>query len=107
MGTVLLDELRAAFGQHPNIGDIRGRGLFIGLEFVADRDSKTPFDPALAINKALKKAAFDAGLACYPMGGTIDGKHGDHILLAPPFILTKDHVGEIVDKLKMAIQASI
>lgn len=107
MGALLLDELRAAFGQHPNIGDIRGRGLFAGLEFVADRDSKTPFDPGLAVNKALKKAAFAAGLGCYPMGGTIDGKHGDHILLAPPFILTKDHISEIVDKLKIAIQAVV
>ena len=107
MGARLMDELRAAFGQHPNIGDIRGRGLFIGLELVADRDSKTPFDPGLAVNKALKKAAFAAGLGCYPMGGTIDGKHGDHILLAPPFILTNDHISEIVDKLKIAIEAVV
>ncbi len=105
MGALLLDELRATFGQHPNIGDIRGRGLFIGLELVADRESKAPFDPGLAVNKALKKATFEAGLACYPMGGTIDGQQGDHILLAPPFILTEDHIGEIIEKLKRAFDA--
>jgi adenosylmethionine-8-amino-7-oxononanoate aminotransferase len=105
MGAVLLERLQASFGQHPNVGDIRGRGLFIGLEIVSDRDKKTPFDPKLAINKALKKAAFEAGLGCYPMGGTIDGISGDHILLAPPFILGDEHIDEIIDKLKVAFNA--
>ncbi len=104
MGEILQNRLQTAFGQHPNIGDIRGRGLFVGLEIVADRESKTPFDPNLAINKAVKKAAFAAGLGCYPMGGTIDGQRGDHILLAPPFILEESHVDEIVDKLAQAFE---
>ena len=99
MGEILQDRLQTAFGQHPNIGDIRGRGLFVGLEIVADRARKTPFDPNLAMNKLLKKTAFASGLGCYPMGGTIDGQRGDHILLAPPFILEETHVDEIVDKL--------
>ncbi|MFT5340826.1 MAG: adenosylmethionine-8-amino-7-oxononanoate aminotransferase [Paracoccaceae bacterium] len=105
MGAMLQDRLVTAFGQHPNIGDIRGRGLFVGLEIVADHEAKTPFDPNLAINKALKKATFANGLACYPMGGTIDGQHGDHILLAPPFILEETHIDEIVDKLALAFDA--
>jgi adenosylmethionine-8-amino-7-oxononanoate aminotransferase len=105
MGEVLRNRLQAAFGQHPNIGDIRGRGLFVGLEIVADRESKTPFDPNLGINKALKKAAFAAGLGCYPMGGTIDGKRGDHILLAPPFIVAENHIDEIVDKLAKTFES--
>ena len=67
-----------------------------------DRDSKKPFDPARGIAKALKKAAFEAGLVCYPMGGTIDGVHGDHILLAPAFIIEDAHVDEIVAKLQIA-----
>ena len=95
------------FGEHPHIGDIRGRGLFIGMEFVQDRESKAAFDPSLGINKAFKKAAFEAGLICYPMGGTIDGKQGDHVLLAPPFIIDDDHIGEIVDKLGIALKAAI
>ncbi len=103
MGKKLTTALVSRFGQHPNIGDIRGRGLFIGLEFVADRETKKPFDASLGVNKKLKQAAFEAGLICYPMGGTIDGINGDHVLLAPPFIMEDEHVGEIVDKLEIAI----
>lgn len=94
--------LKEAFGQHPNIGDIRGRGMFRGLEIVADRATKAPFDPALGINKKIKAAAFEAGLICYPMGGTIDGQRGDHVLLAPPFILEDAQIAELVDKLSTA-----
>ncbi len=103
-GETLDAALREAFGQHPHIGDIRGRGMFRGLEIVADRATKEPMDPARAINKKLKAAAFEAGLVCYPMGGTIDGQRGDHILLAPPFIITDDQIGELVDKLGTAIR---
>ncbi|WP_390911780.1 aspartate aminotransferase family protein [Pseudosulfitobacter sp. SM2401] len=103
MGEKLQDALQQAFGQHPNIGDIRGRGLFCGIEIVEDRDTKRPFDPSRAIHKALKKATFEVGLACYPMGGTVDGQNGDHILLAPPFILQDSHIDEIVTKLETAI----
>ncbi|OWY05590.1 aspartate aminotransferase family protein [Thioclava sp. F1Mire-8] len=103
-GEVLDAALREAFGQHPHIGDIRGRGMFSGLEIVADRATKEPMDPAKAVNKKLKAAAFEAGLVCYPMGGTIDGQRGDHILLAPPFIITEDQIGELVDKLGTAIR---
>ena len=105
MGAKLTNGLQSAFGQHPHVGNIRGRGLFIGLEIVADRATKKPFDPNLAINKALKRTTFEAGLACYPMGGTIDGKRGDHILLAPPFIMQEKHIDEIVDKLAIAFSA--
>ncbi|MCR9087073.1 MAG: aspartate aminotransferase family protein [Rhodobacteraceae bacterium] len=105
MGTVLREALEARFGQHPHIGDIRGRGMFQGLEIVADRDTKTPFPPENRIAPRLKAAAFEAGLICYPMGGTIDGKQGAHVLLAPPFILTEDQVGELVDKLSLAVEA--
>jgi len=104
LGNMLDGALRDAFGQHPHVGDIRGRGLFRGIEIVEDRDTKAPFDPKRGINKALKKAAFEAGLACYPMGGTIDGVRGDHILLAPPFIMTEAQVGEVVDKLAVAFK---
>ena len=107
MGEVLDAALKERFGQHPHVGDIRGRGMFRGLELVADRDAKTPFDPARAIHKRVKAAAFEAGLICYPMGGTIDGRQGDHVLLAPPFILTDDQVGELVDKLDLALDKAL
>lgn len=102
-GQLLTDMLRDTFGQSHIVGDIRGRGLFLGLEFVADRDSKAPLDPALKFNAKLKAAAFDAGLICYPMGGTIDGKRGDHVLLAPPFISEPHHFEEMVEKLATAV----
>ena len=91
----------------PHVGDIRGRGLFLGLEFVADRESKKPFDPQKAIHKHFKAAAFEAGLICYPMGGTIDGQHGDHVLLAPPFIINDSQINECVDKIDIALKKVI
>ena len=102
-GEMLRAALHERFGQHPNVGDIRGRGLFLGLELVEDRATKAPFDPSRGVAGKLKKAAFAEGLICYPMGGTIDGQRGDHVLLAPPFILTEDQVGELVDKLDAAL----
>lgn len=106
-GEVLMERLRDRLGQHPNVGDIRGRGLFRGIEFVADRDSKAPFDPARGLAGKLKKAAFEEGLICYPMAGTIDGRQGDHVLLAPPFIIEDGQIDELVDKLSRAIDAVI
>ena len=104
-------KLRAAledrFGQHPHVGDIRGRGLFLGLELVSDRGTKAPFDPERRIAARIKSAAFDAGLICYPMSGTIDGKLGDHVLLAPPFIIEDAQIGELVDKLETAIDGAL
>lgn len=102
-GEKLQNHLNEVFGQHENIGDIRGRGLFRGLEIVADRNTKMPLDASHSTAKKIKAAAFEAGLICYPMSGTIDGKNGDHILLAPPFIINDDQIGELVDKLKTAI----
>jgi adenosylmethionine-8-amino-7-oxononanoate aminotransferase len=102
-GLKLQKHLSEVFGQHPNIGDIRGRGLFQGLEIVSNRETKAPLDSALGTAKKIKAAAFEAGLICYPMSGTIDGKNGDHILLAPPFIMSDDQIGELVDKLKTAV----
>ncbi|KUJ80644.1 hypothetical protein AVO45_06295 [Ruegeria marisrubri] len=107
MGDKLNAALESAFGQHPNVGDIRGRGLFRGIELVADRDSKAPFDPALGLAGKIKKAAVAEGLICYPMSGTRDGRNGDHILLAPPFIIEDAQIGELAEKLSRAISASL
>jgi hypothetical protein len=89
------------------VGDIRGRGLFRGLELVQDRDSKAPFDPAHGLAARIKRAALEAGLICYPMSGTRDGRMGDHILLAPPFILSETQIEEICDKLAIAIEEGL
>ncbi len=104
-GEALDAALVERFGNHPNVGDIRGRGLFRAMEFVRDRATKEPFDPALSLNARLKAAAMEKGLMCYPMGGTIDGKRGDHVLLSPPFIIEDEHVTAIVDRLADALDA--
>ncbi|MDH3762802.1 MAG: aspartate aminotransferase family protein [Gammaproteobacteria bacterium] len=106
-GVRLHKALLDKFGEHPNVGDIRGRGLFFGLEFVRDRDTKAPFPQQLAFHKNFKRIAFDEGLICYPMGGTIDGQQGDHVLLAPPYIIEIGHIDEIVDKLDKALKATL
>jgi hypothetical protein len=107
MGERLQAALVDQFGQHPHVGDIRGRGLFRGLELVQDRESKAPFDPAHTVAARVKKAAFEAGLICYPMAGTRDGRSGDHVLLAPPFIMTDDQIDEVTDKLAVALEHAL
>ena len=103
LGRMLEQKLKQAFSDHPNVGDIRGRGLFWGIELVSDRETKAPFDPKLQIHARVKREAMKAGLLCYPMGGTVDGSRGDHILLAPPFIVEEGQLDELVDKLAIAI----
>jgi adenosylmethionine-8-amino-7-oxononanoate aminotransferase len=105
-GDMLRDKLIRALGQHPHVGDIRGRGLFIGLEMVADRQTKTPFDPALKIAAKIKRNAMATGLICYPGSGTIDGHKGDHVLLAPPFIINESEMDMLVERLATAINTS-
>lgn len=104
-GATLLDGLTERFGQHAHVGDVRGRGLFVGVEFVSDRASKQPFHSDQQVASRLKKAAFEAGLICYPMSGTRDGVLGDHVLLAPPFIIDDRQLVELVDKLAQAVDA--
>lgn len=101
--TEVFDGLRSTLGQHAHVGDIRGRGLFIGLEIVEDRETKKPFDASRKIAGNLKKAAFEAGLIFYTMAGTRDGKSGDHILLAPPFTMSEAQVSELVSKVETAV----
>jgi adenosylmethionine-8-amino-7-oxononanoate aminotransferase len=106
-GALLRNALEARFGQHPHVGDIRGRGLFLGIELVEDRETKRPFDPGIGLAGKVKRAAFEAGLICYPMGGTIDGRSGDHVLLAPPFVIGDAEIEELVDKLDRAFAATM
>lgn len=106
-GARLRARLEAAFRDHPHVGDIRGRGLFLALELVRDRATKEPFDPALRLHARVKTAALDAGLMCYPMGGTIDGRRGDHVLLAPPFIIADAELDLLIERLRAGIDAAL
>ena len=107
MGKRLEAALTERFGNHRHVGDIRGRGLFWAIELVADRASKQVFDPALKMNERVKREAFQRGLSGYPMGGTIDGKRGDHYIVAPPYIVTAAEIDMIVERLGEAVDAAI
>ena len=107
LGDYFADGLHAAFGDHPHVGDIRGRGMFRGIELVADLATKAPFAPDRRLHARIKTAAMDIGLMCYPAGGTIDGHAGDHILLAPPYIVSESQIDEIVARLGKAIDAAV
>ncbi|MBY8977482.1 aspartate aminotransferase family protein [Rhodobacteraceae bacterium NNCM2] len=107
MGPKLMDSLVRHLGQHPHVGDIRGRGLFQGIELVEDRESRAPFDPSRKLASKIKAAAFEAGLICYPMSGTRDGRVGDHVLLAPPFILSDEDTDLIAGRLSAAIETAL
>jgi adenosylmethionine-8-amino-7-oxononanoate aminotransferase len=106
-GAVLQGLLADVFDSHPHVGDIRGRGLFWGIELVQDRASKAPFDPAVQLHARIKKAAMARGLMVYPMGGTVDGRYGDHVLLAPPFIAAESELALVVERLQSAVQAAL
>jgi len=106
-GAYLRRALDDRFGAHPNVGDIRGRGLFLGVELVHDRASRAPFDPDLRLHARVKAEALANGLMVYPMGGTIDGRRGDHVLIAPPFIVSEAQLDEVVDRLATAIDAAL
>ncbi len=106
-GELLMAALGARLGQHPHVGEIRGRGLFIGLEFVRDRTTKEPFDPAEGLHMRVKRAAMERGLLLYPMGGTLDGRRGDHVVLAPPFTLADEAMDEIADATAAALDAAL
>ena len=103
-GAYLQNALREVLGGLPHVGDTRGRGLFAGVELVRDKESKTPFDPALKLHAGIKANCMARGLMVYPMGGTIDGQYGDHILIAPPFIITPSQLDFVVDTLATVIR---
>ena len=107
MGAHLKRRLHERFGNNPYTGDVRGRGLFWGLELVADRATKEPFDPALELHARVKEHAMERGLMVYPMGGTIDGNRGDHVLIAPPFVVDALTIDTIVERLGDAIDAAV
>ena len=107
LGGALERKLAERFRDHPHVGDLRGRGLFRGIELVQDRASKATFDTSRQLHARVKREAMARGLMTYPMGGTIDGRRGDHVVLAPPFIAEERHLDEIVDRLAAAIDTAI
>jgi adenosylmethionine-8-amino-7-oxononanoate aminotransferase len=107
LGRGLEARLVERFGNHAHVGDIRGRGLFWSLELVADRTSKAPFDPARKLHARVRGEAMARGLLVYPMGGTIDGRNGDHVTLAPPFTVTEAELDLIVARLGEAVDAAL
>lgn len=106
-GVTLRKKLEAALGNKHYVGQVRGQGFFIGIELVADKENKTPFSPNSRLHQKVKQLAMRQGLMCYPMGGTVDGLNGDHVLLAPPFILNAQQEDELVDKLGAALDAAV
>ena len=106
-GGRLREALDEAFRDYPFVGEVRGRGLFQAIELVADRSTKAPFDPKLKLNVRIKKAAMELGLMTYPMGGTIDGVRGDHVLLAPPFIVSDDELDLVIERLVEAVDGAV
>ncbi|MCV0394806.1 MAG: aspartate aminotransferase family protein [Rhizobiaceae bacterium] len=107
MGDRLEERLVERFGNHHHVGDIRGRGLFRAIELVEDRASRRPFASSRKLHAAVKREAMARGLMVYPMGGTIDGVNGDHVLLAPPFIVGEADIGRIVERLGEAVDAAL
>ncbi len=102
-GNKLKSKLQMALQSLSYVGDIRGRGLFLGVELVADKSTKKPLASSTEANKKVKNIAMQHGLMCYPMAGTIDGKQGHHILIAPPFIINDEQLDELVSKLTSAL----
>jgi adenosylmethionine-8-amino-7-oxononanoate aminotransferase len=106
-GLGLMSRLNDRLGDLEALGDVRGRGFFIGLEFVADRSSKTPFPSALALHQRIRRRSLDNGLICYPMGGNVDGVAGDTVIIAPPYNATPAELDEIVDKLDLSVRQAL
>jgi adenosylmethionine-8-amino-7-oxononanoate aminotransferase len=106
-GGLLRQALVQRVGPHTHVGDIRGRGLLLALELVADRESKEPFNPALQLSARIKAAAFERGVLVYPGSGTVDGVRGDHVLLAPPYNVTDAEIEVIVERVSQALEAAV
>lgn len=107
MGLTLGEALHAQIGEHPNVGDIRGRGLFWGIELVKDRATREPFPAAEGVARRVWKRAFDLGLVIYYSTGCADGKDGDVIMLGPPLIITAEQIDEMVRMFREALYAEL
>lgn len=106
MGKLLEKGLRASLGDHPNVGDIRGRGLFWGIEFVQDKATKTPFPASQTVAMEINELGLTDGysIVVYPGSGTVDGVQGDHIILAPPYNVAANDIEYIVQTVSRLIE---
>jgi adenosylmethionine-8-amino-7-oxononanoate aminotransferase len=105
VGAHLLKSLRQLMDRHEIVGDVRGLGLMVGVELVADREQKSPFDPSLALSKRIAAETLKRGLISYPLQGCVDGVSGDHLLYAPPLTISRDQVDELVGILDASLAA--
>lgn len=97
VGPYFIERLQVLMEKHPMIGDVRGIGLMLGVELVADRETKQPFPVEWKVGQLIAKAALDRGLVTYPLMGTVDGMEGDHMLFTPPLTITKEQVDELIE----------
>ncbi|KAF9876674.1 aminotransferase class-III [Colletotrichum karsti] len=104
LGKTLENLLRAELKDCKSVGNIRGRGLFWAVEFVRDRETKATFNPTQRFGLRIQERAFENGVALYPGAGTVDGKRGDHVLLAPPFTTTEEQLKQICQVFREAVE---
>jgi adenosylmethionine-8-amino-7-oxononanoate aminotransferase len=106
-GTLLLQELRQSLADIESVGDIRGRGYFVGIEFVADRTSREPYPESAQVSQKVARAAADIGLLVYPTGGNVDGVRGDGLIIAPPYNATDTELAELIELASRAIRTTL
>jgi len=105
MGEKMIAALKREIGSHPIVGDVRGKGLFIGIEFVRDKQTKEPFPPALDLTHRIVDQAFANGLLVLGgVTGLVDGIAGDHLEIIPPYIIDDEHVDFIAKTMKASIE---
>jgi adenosylmethionine-8-amino-7-oxononanoate aminotransferase len=107
LGARLRRRLDSRFGNDPHVGDVRGRGLFQAIELVRDRATKESFDPSIRLYDRIKGECMARGLLAYPMPGTVDGRKGDHMILAPPYVCSEADIDTIVERLGDAVDAAL
>ena len=106
-GVQFQENLKDRIGDVEAVGDIRGRGFFVGVELVSNRETKEPFSPELMMFDRIRRHAMEVGLICYPAGGTLDGTRGDVVILAPPYIASDDELEEIIAKFDRTLRSAV
>jgi hypothetical protein len=105
LGAKLQGDLAAALADVPSVGDVRGLGMMIGIELVADRETKEPFSRAKQVTERVLAAARENGLLLYSSTGHVDGHDGDLVMLGPPFVLTDEDTTTLVERTAAAVRS--